>query len=43
MKIALGEMSDLVLKGSRISPAKIEKQGFRFKYPALEKALKELL
>lgn len=43
MKIALGEMSDLVLKGSRISPAKIEKQGFRFKYPTLEKALKELL
>ena len=43
MRLVLGEMSDLVLKGSRIDPAKIEKEGFRFKYPTLEKALKELL
>lgn len=43
MRIALGEMSDLILKGSRLSSAKIEKTGFSFKYPTLEKALDDLL
>lgn len=43
MKIALGQMSDLVLKGSRISPQKIEETGFKFQYPTLEKAFSELL
>jgi len=43
MKSALGEMSDLVLKGSRISSEKIENTGFIFEFPALEKALKNLL
>lgn len=43
LKIALGEMSDLILKGSRLSSEKIEKTGFIFKYPTLEKALNNLL
>ncbi len=43
MQAVLGEMSDLVLKGSRISPVKIIKTGFQFKYPTLEKAFDDLL
>ena len=43
MKLALGEMSDLVLKGSRIDATKIQETGFEFQYPTLEKALDELL
>ena len=43
MKLALGEMSSLVLNGSRIDATKIQETGFKFQYPTLEKALKELL
>ncbi|WP_312556745.1 TIGR01777 family oxidoreductase [Empedobacter brevis] len=43
MKVALGEMSDLVLKGSRINVEKIQQTGFEFQYPTLEKALNDLL
>lgn len=43
MKMALGEMSDLVLKGSRIDVEKIQLTGFEFQYPTLEKALNDLL
>lgn len=43
MKMALGEISDLVLKGSRIDVEKIQLTGFEFQYPTLEKALNDLL
>lgn len=43
MKMALGEMSDLVLKGSRIDVEKLQQTGFEFQYPTLEKALNDLL
>lgn len=43
MKLALGEMSSLVLNGSRIDATKIQETGFKFQYPTLEKALDELL
>ncbi|MFV0219826.1 TIGR01777 family oxidoreductase [Empedobacter falsenii] len=43
MKLALGEMSSLVLNGSRIDATKIQETGFEFQYPTLEKALEELL
>ncbi len=43
LRIALGEMSDIVLKGSRVSSEKIIKSGYKFLYPDLVGALKEVL
>lgn len=43
LKIMFGEMANLILKGSRVSSEKILKQGFQFKFPKLEDALKNLL
>lgn len=43
MKLALSEMSSLVLNGSRIDATKIQETGFKFQYPTLEKALEELI
>ena len=42
IKVLLGEMGDLALVGNRVLPAKLLKQGFKFKYPILEDALKEI-
>jgi len=43
IKIALGEMSKLVLTGRRISNVKIKQLGFQFKYQNLEAAIKDCL
>ena len=43
LKAALGEISDVVLKGSRVSAEKIGKSGYTFLYPELDGALKEVL
>lgn len=43
LKLALGEMSELVLKGSRVSAAKIQAAGFSFKFETLKEALDDLL
>ncbi len=42
LKLILGEMSDLVLKGSRISCKKITDAGFVFRFPKLNSALNDL-
>ncbi|WP_422355460.1 TIGR01777 family oxidoreductase [Roseivirga pacifica] len=42
LKIFLGEMAQIVLGGSRISCEKIMTEGFEFKFPKLEEALKDL-
>jgi uncharacterized protein (TIGR01777 family) len=39
LKIVLGEMSEAVLKGQRVSSAKIQKEGFKFQFTDLEQAL----
>lgn len=43
MKMILGEMANLVLNGLNVSSAKIQKAGFTFTFPTLERALADLL
>jgi len=43
LRLALGEMSTLVLDGQRVFPERLQKEtGFHFKYPSLEPALQSL-
>ncbi len=42
LKIALGEMADMLLTGQRVLPAAAEELGFRFGYRELEPALRSL-
>lgn len=42
LKLAMGEMSKLVLGSTRVSPDKIIRSGFKFAYPKLEDALNEI-
>jgi uncharacterized protein (TIGR01777 family) len=43
LRALLGDMSDVVLKGSRITSEKIIKSGFTFNFSTLEQALKNVL
>lgn len=43
MRIALGSMSDIILKGSRVSPAKIISAGYTFKFEKLKDAIEECM
>jgi uncharacterized protein (TIGR01777 family) len=43
MKLAFGEVAELVLKGWQMVPKRLEEQGFGFKYVKLEAALREIL
>ena len=42
LRLLFGEMSIVVLEGSRISNEKIKKEGFKFKFPELKNALKDI-
>src|SRR5665213_1457248 len=42
LKLALGEMSTLVLGSTKVSAQKIQDAGYVFKFPELEEALKEI-
>ncbi len=42
-RLAMGEMADIVLHGSRVNSQKIQDAGFKFKHPDLEAALKDLV
>lgn len=42
LKLALGEMSQLLLKGNRISSVKLQKAGYTFKFPGIDDALSNL-
>ena len=39
LRLALGEMAEMLLTGQRVMPAAAQKLGFQFRYPNLEKAL----
>ena len=43
MKMIMGEMSSIILEGSRASNEKIKSTGFTFKYPNLNLALEDLI
>lgn len=43
LKLALGEMSTTVLQGQRVSAAKAESLGYRFRFPEIDGALRDLL
>lgn len=43
LKFILGDMSVLLLKGSRVSSNEILKNGFNFRFPKLEDALRDIL
>jgi uncharacterized protein (TIGR01777 family) len=42
VRLALGEMADIVLKGQYVFPARAQSLGFRFRYPRLEEALRAI-
>jgi len=42
METVLGELSLMLLKGQRVIPEKLLSHGFRFEYPTLEQALRQL-
>jgi uncharacterized protein len=42
MRLALGEQADLLLEGQRVVPARLEREGFVFRYPTLAAALQSL-
>jgi uncharacterized protein (TIGR01777 family) len=42
MRFALGEQADLLLEGQRVVPARLEREGFVFRYPRLTQALESL-
>jgi NAD dependent epimerase/dehydratase family enzyme len=43
LKLIFGKMSDLVLEGSRVSSGKLTEAGYKFLFPNLDDALKDLL
>ncbi|MCD2516113.1 TIGR01777 family oxidoreductase [Massilia sp. G4R7] len=42
MRLAMGEQADLLLEGQRVAPTRLEREGFVFRYPRLEAALRSL-
>ncbi|SMB83409.1 hypothetical protein SAMN00017405_1036 [Desulfonispora thiosulfatigenes DSM 11270] len=43
IRLVMGEMADVVLKGQRALPQKITRLGFEYKYPQIKKALEEII
>jgi uncharacterized protein (TIGR01777 family) len=43
LKIAFGEMANIVLGGNKVASAKIEETGFQFEHPELKECLQDLL
>ena len=43
LKAGMGERANLLLEGQRVLPRKMEQAGYRFSFPNLEDALRDLL
>ena len=43
MRLMMGEQSQLVLNGQYVKPQALQQEGFHFKYPDLNTALKQIL
>lgn len=43
LKLVLGDMAEMILEGANVSSHKIEQAGFKFSYPDLDSALKNIL
>jgi uncharacterized protein (TIGR01777 family) len=43
LRLAIGEMADVVLNGSRVIPERLMTSGYEFRYPELEAALRHVL
>lgn len=43
MKVVLGEMSEIILEGTKVSNQKIKNSGFVFKYPDLNSTFRNIL
>ena len=43
LKLALGEMSNLLLKGQRVQPRRAQELGYQFKFGQIDAALDNLL
>lgn len=42
LRLALGEQADLLLEGQRVTPARLQREGYVFRYPDLAGALRSL-
>lgn len=43
LRLALGEMSQLLLDGQRVQPVRLLEQGFQFRFPSVRRALRDLM
>jgi NAD dependent epimerase/dehydratase family enzyme len=42
LRLAFGELAEMLLLGQRVVPARALAQGFTFRYPQIERALENL-
>jgi len=42
LRLVLGEQADLLLEGQRVAPARLEREGFVFRYPTMAAALQSV-
>jgi uncharacterized protein len=43
IRLILGEFGDVLLKGQRVIPQRLLEAGFKFRYPDIEEALKDII
>lgn len=43
LRVLLGKQADLLLEGQRVAPARLQREGFAFRYPQLRPALEALV